>query len=139
MAFVIANIELFAAFAGVASLLGLTYSLESMLGYQPTLPGDAVRLMNDGANVLDLRPATEFAAGHIGTAVNLAPTALADWVGKQRKSNKTKQQRPVLLITAPRQSVFGVARQLRAQGFEQIHVLKGGMRGWGDAQLPQVK
>lgn len=135
MAFVIANIELFAAFAVVATLLGLSYSLESMLGYQTTLPGDAVRLMNAGASVLDLRPAAEFAAGHVSAAVNLAPTALADWAGKQRKA----KQRPVLLVTAPRQSVFGLSRQLRAQGFESVHVLKGGMRGWAEAQLPLVK
>lgn len=135
MAFVIANIELFAAFAVVATLLGLSYSLESMLGYQTTLPGDAVRLMNAGASVLDLRPATEFAAGHVRGAVNVAPTALAEWAGKQRKP----KQRAVLLIAAPRQSVFGLARQLRAQGFEPVHVLKGGMRGWAEAQLPLVK
>lgn len=135
MAFVIANIELFAAFAVVAALLGLSYSLEGMLGYQTTLPGDAVRLMNDGASVLDLRPASEFAAGHVSAAVNLAADALPDWVAKQRKA----KQRPVLLVVAPRQSVLGVARQLRAQGFAQVHVLKGGMRGWAEAQLPLVK
>lgn len=135
MAFVLANIELFAAFAAVAALLGLSYSLEGMLGYQSTLPGDAVRLMNAGASVLDLRPAAEFAAGHVRGAVNLAPGALADWAGKQRKT----KQRAVLLIAAPRQPVFGIARQLRTQGFEPVHVLKGGMRGWAEAQLPLVK
>jgi len=135
MAFVLANIGLFAAFAAVAALLGLSYSLEGMLGYQSTLPGDAVRLMNAGASVLDLRPADQFAAGHVRGAVNLAPGALADWAGKQRKS----KQRAVLLIAAPRQSVFGLARQLRAQGFEPVHVLKGGMRGWAEAQLPLAK
>ncbi len=135
MAFVIANIELFAAFAVVAALLGLSYSLESMLGYRTTLPGDAVRLMNAGASVLDLRPPAEFAAGHVRGAINVAPTALADWAGKQRKT----RQRAVLLIAAPRQPVFGIARQLRAQGFEPVHVLKGGMRGWAEAQLPLAK
>jgi len=135
MAFVLANIGLFAAFAAVAALLGLSYSLEGMLGYQSTLPGDAVRLMNAGASVLDLRPADQFAAGHVRGAVNLAPGALADWAGKQRKS----KQRAVVLIAPPRQSVFGLARQLRAQGFEPVHVLKGGMRGWAEAQLPLAK
>jgi rhodanese-related sulfurtransferase len=135
MAFVIANIELFAAFAVVAALLGLSYSLESVLGYQATLPGDAVRLMDNGASVLDLRPAPEFAAGHVRGAVNLTPTALGDWAGKQRKT----KQRAVLLIAPPRQAVFGLSRQLRAQGFEPIHVLKGGMRGWAEAQLPLAK
>lgn len=135
MAFVIANIELFAAFAAVAALLGLSYSLESMLGYQPTLPGDAVRLINAGASVLDLRPPAEFAAGHVRGAINVAPAALADWAGKQRKT----KQRAVLLIAAPRQSVLGPARLLRAQGFEPVHVLKGGMRGWAEAQLPLAR
>ena len=135
MAFVLANIELFAAFAAVAALLGLSYSLEGMLGYQPTLPGDAVRLMNAGANVLDLRPPAEFAAGHARGAVNVAPTALAEWAGKQRKT----KQRAVLLIAAPRQSVLGPSRLLRAQGVEPVHALKGGMRGWVEAQLPLAK
>ncbi len=84
MAFVLANIELFAAFAVVATLLGLTYVLESAFGYQPTLPGDAVRLINAGASVLDLRAPAEFAAGHVRGAVNLAPAALAEWAGKPR-------------------------------------------------------
>lgn len=135
MAFVIANIQLFAAFAVVAALLGLSYSLESMLGYQVTLPGDAVRLMNAGASVLDLRPAAEFAAGHVRGAVNLRSSDLGGWAGKQRKT----KQRAVLLIAPPRQSVFGLSRLLRAQGFEPVHVLKGGMRGWVDAQLPVAK
>ncbi|MEA3219459.1 rhodanese-like domain-containing protein [Immundisolibacter sp.] len=135
MAFVLANIELFAAFAAVAALLGLSYSLEGMLGYQPTLPGDAVRLMNAGASVLDLRPSAEFAAGHVRGAVNVAPDALAEWAAKQRKT----KPRAVLLIAAPRQSVLGPARLLRAQGFEPVHVLKGGMRGWAEAQLPLAK
>ena len=55
MAFVLANIELFAAFAVVAMLFGLTFALETALGYQPTLPGDAVRLINAGASVYPAR------------------------------------------------------------------------------------
>jgi rhodanese-related sulfurtransferase len=135
MAFVLANLPLFAAFAVVATLLGLTYVLESALGYQPTLPGDAVRLINAGASVLDLRAPAEFAAGHVRGAVNLTPAAVAEWAAKPRKS----KQRAVLLVAAPRQSVFATARLLRAQGFEPVHVLKGGMRAWVDAQLPLVR
>lgn len=54
MAFVLANVPLFAAFAAVAALLGLTFVVEGALGYRTTLPGDAVRLINGGATVLDL-------------------------------------------------------------------------------------
>ncbi|MFZ5491395.1 MAG: rhodanese-like domain-containing protein [Pseudomonadota bacterium] len=135
MAFVLANIPLFAAFAVVAVLLGLTFVFESALGYEPTLPGDAVRLINAGASVLDLRAPAEFAAGHVRGAVNLAPAAVAEWAGKPRKP----KQRAVLVVAAPRQPVFSVARQLRAQGFEPVHLLKGGMRGWADAQLPLAR
>jgi rhodanese-related sulfurtransferase len=135
MAFVLANIPLFAAFAVVAALLGLTFVLESALGYEPTLPGDAVRLINAGASVLDLRAPAEFAAGHVRGAVNLAPAAVAEWAGKPRKP----KQRTVLVVAAPRQPVFSIARQLRAQGFEPVHLLKGGMRGWADAQLPLAR
>lgn len=135
MAFVFANIGLFAAFAVVATLLGLTYVLESALGYQATLPGEAVRLINAGASVLDLRAPAEFAAGHVRGAVNLAPDAVAEWVGRPRKP----KQRAVLLVAAPRQPVFAISRLLRAQGFEPVHLLKGGMRGWADAQLPLAR
>ncbi len=135
MAFVIANIELFAAFGVVASLLWLTFYADRFFGYSTTLPGDAVRLMNDGASVIDLRPASEFAAGHIAKAVNVVPEALPGWAGKQRKGKIGT----VLLITGPRQSVIGPARLLRGLGFEPVHHLKGGMPGWVDAQLPQVK
>ncbi len=135
MAFVLANIELFAAFAGVATLLGLTFALESAFGYQTTLPGEAVRLINDGASVLDLRAPAEFAAGHVRGAINLAPAAVVEWAGKPRKP----KQRAVLLVAAPRQSVFATARLLRAQGFEPVHLLKGGMRGWAEAQMPLAR
>ena len=134
MAFVLANLPLFAAFAVVAALLGLTFVIEGALGYHTTLPGDAVRLINGGASVLDLRVPAEFGAGHVRGAVNLAPDGVADWAAKQRKA----KQRAVLLV-APRQSVFSVARTLRAQGFEPVHVLKGGMRGWTEAQLPLAR
>jgi rhodanese-related sulfurtransferase len=135
MAFVLANLPLFAAFAAVAVLLGLTFVVEGALGYRATLPGDAVRLINGGASVLDLRVPAEFAAGHVRGAVNLTANDVADWAGRQRKA----KQRAVLLVAAPRQPVFSVARALRAQGFEPVHVLKGGMRGWSDAQLPLAR
>jgi len=135
MAFILANIELFAAFTCVAALLWLTYQVEGLLGYRSVPPGDAVRLINDGATVLDLRPAEQFAAGHLASAVNLAPDAAAGWLAKQR----TAKQRPVVLVTSPRQSLFGLARALRGQGVEQVYVLKGGVGGWAQAQLPLVK
>lgn len=137
MAFILANIELFAAFAAVAVLLWLTYQFEGLLGYRSVPPGDAVRLINDGATVLDLRPAADFAAGHLAGAVNLTPDAVTDWLTRQRKN---KRRPPVLvLVTAPRQSLFGLARALRGQGVEQLYVLKGGVGGWAQAQLPLVK
>lgn len=135
MAFILANIELFAAFAAVAVLLWLTYQLEGLLGYRSVPPGDAVRLINDGATVLDLRPAADFAAGHLAGAVNLTPEGVMDWLARQRKA----RQRPLVLVTAPRQSLFGLARALRGQGIEQLYVLKGGVGGWAQAQLPLVK
>lgn len=135
MAFILANIELFAAFAAVAVLLWLTYQFEGLLGYRSVPPGDAVRLINDGATVLDLRPAADFAAGHLAGAVNLTPDGVADWLARQRKA----KQRPLVLVTAPRQSLLGLARALRGQGIEQLYVLKGGVGGWAQAQLPLVK
>src|ERR1044072_9114122 len=52
-------------------------------------PQDAVRLMNQNALVLDLRPAEAFAAGHLAGARNLPPDQILN-AGETLKKYKEK-------------------------------------------------
>ena len=47
---------------------------------------EAIRMMNNGATVVDVRDATRFATGHIVGAVNIPPTELAK--GEEGKIKK---------------------------------------------------
>lgn len=139
MAFIIAHWELFAALAGVATLLVLSYQYEALQGYSGVEPDAAVRLINAGAHVLDLRGRAEFDAGHLPQAVALDAAALAAWA----KAPKRKRDRPVVLVTAPGLgAALGVGRAaavLRKAGFTDIRALRGGMKAWTAAQLPVAR
>lgn len=135
MAFIIAHWELFAALAGVASLLVLSYQYEALQGYSGLEPDAAVRLINSGAHVLDLRSRAEFDAGHLPQAVALDAAALADWA----KAPKRKRDRPVILVVAPGLGAGRAAAVLRKAGFTDIHALRGGMKAWAAAQLPVAR
>ena len=129
--FILAHWELFAALAGVLGLLALTYQYESLQGYTGVEPMEAVRLINDGAYVLDLRPAADYAAGHLSQAQHLDPGAVTAWAAE----SKRKRERPVLLITGPRPRA-GVAAILRKAGYVRLYQLRGGIKAWLGAQLP---
>ena len=69
-------------------------------------PQDAIRLMNQNALVLDLRPAEAFAAGHLTGARNLPP----DQILKAGETLKKYKEKPVVVycdtgsLAAPRRA-----------------------------------
>lgn len=90
---------------------------------------DAVRLINSGAMVVDLRPSEQFKAGHLASAVSIP----ADEFTEQ----KLKQGRSVLLCCDTGVKSLALARQLRGQGHEAFS-LKGGIEAWKRDHLPLV-
>lgn len=130
--FIIAHWELFAALAVVLGLLVLSYQLESLQGYAGVDPAQAVVLINSGAYVLDLRPATDYAGGRLAQAERLDPAGIDAWA----RAPKRKRDRAVLLVTGPRQFAGRTAYALRKAGFTRVHLLRGGLKGWVQAQLP---
>jgi rhodanese-related sulfurtransferase len=135
LAFVIAHWELFAALAAVAVLLALTYQTERLQGYAGVEPTDAVRLINAGAYVLDLRPAEHFAAGHLPQAQHLDTGGIAQWA----RAGKRRRERPVVLIVPPGLAAGRASAALRQAGFQQVRVLRGGLKAWAAAQLPLAR
>jgi len=98
-------------------------------------PQDAVRLMNQGAAVLDVRSADAWAAGHIGNARALPPggvTAAADALKRFR-------DKPVIVYCDRGNSSAAAVRELARLGFTKPISLRGGLTAWRGENLPVVR
>jgi rhodanese-related sulfurtransferase len=96
---------------------------------------DAVRLINKGAIVVDVRKPEEFEAGHIVNARNVGLDKI-----ERGEDAINKQKNKVLLTVCANGSVAGrAAALLRKAGYEAVFSLKGGVQGWRADNLPLVK
>jgi rhodanese-related sulfurtransferase len=95
----------------------------------------AVRLMNQGALLLDLRGKDSFDAGHIGDARNVPAADLesqADALKKWRDKN-------VITYDDNGSGGAGAARTLTKLGFTKVFNLQGGLNAWVKDNLPLTK
>ena len=96
---------------------------------------EAVRLINREKGVLiDVCEPQEFAAGHAIGARNIPLGALA--TSKDLPSNKAL---PVILMCASGMRSNRASGILRKLGYENVQVVAGGNRAWGEAGLPMEK
>ncbi len=95
---------------------------------------DAVRLINKGALVIDVRKPEEFQAGHIVNARNVP----VERVQQGDEINK-KKDKILLAVCADGSSSGRAAGHLRKAGYENAFSLKGGLTGWRADNLPLVK
>ncbi len=95
----------------------------------------AVRLMNQGALVLDLRAKESFDAGHIGDARNVPAAELA------AQADNLKKWRDKTVITYDDSGTGGAsaARTLTKLGFTTVFTLQGGLNAWIKDNLPLTK
>ena len=98
-------------------------------------PQDVVRLMNQGAAVVDVRTAEEFLQGHIRGARHI-PVSDISKAGDMLKRYKEK---PVVVCCdrGPRGRTALLA--LQDQGFKHVVNLKGGMQAWRAEHLPVAR
>ena len=97
---------------------------------------EAVLLLNRSKPlVLDVRDATEFAAGHIQGAKNIPVAELA---GRLKEIEKFKEK-PVLVHCQKGMRAKTACGILKAQQFTQLNNLQGGLDAWLEAKLPLVK
>lgn len=96
----------------------------------------ATQLMNQpNSLVLDVRPAEEFAAGHLPRARNIPAAELQGRVGELSKF----KEKPVVITCKSGTRAAAASRALKAAGFTRIHPLKGGIAAWQAASLPLEK
>jgi len=96
----------------------------------------ATQLMNrEDAVVVDLRPAADFAKGHILGARSIP---LADLEKRAAELDKYKAK-PVILHCGDGNRAGGGVATLRGKGFGSVHNLAGGYAAWQQAGLPVEK
>jgi rhodanese-related sulfurtransferase len=126
----------YASGAAIAALLVIAYELRARSENMAAVsPQDVVRLMNQGALVIDLRPAEAFATGHVAGARQMSGEQIL-------KANETlkKQKEKVVVVYDDTGSLGASAvRQLAAQGFTKAFNLRGGIVAWRAENLPLSK
>jgi len=96
---------------------------------------DAVRLINKGALVIDVRKPTDFEAGHIVNARNIE----LDTIAKDEDAIAKKKDK-ILLAVCENGGLSGKAASLlRKAGYSNSFSLRGGILGWRADNLPLVK
>lgn len=99
-------------------------------------PDAAVQLINrEKAIVIDVREPGEFASGHIKGARNL-PVASFEQRLPEVAKNKAL---PLVLVCATSMRANRCAAIAKRLGHENAQVIAGGMKAWGEANLPSQK
>ncbi len=95
----------------------------------------AVRLMNQGALVIDLRAKDSYDAGHIADARNVPAAELAS----QAEGLKKWRDKTVITYCDSGTSGASGARTLMKLGFTKVFNLHGGLNAWIKDNLPLSK
>lgn len=95
---------------------------------------EAVKLINNGAVVVDLRSAEAFGRGHIVNARNVP----ADEIESRLSSLGVDKSKPIVAVCDAGVSSRRTVATLRQKGFDSVFSLKQGMTGWTQAGLPVV-
>lgn len=98
-------------------------------------PEEAVLKINhEHGVVIDVRTEAEFKTGHILHAVHVDST---EPDAKFKKLNKYAHK-PIILVCASGRRSAQCVQRMKAQGFEKVFTLGGGLQAWKDAGLPLI-
>ncbi len=98
-------------------------------------PQDMVRLMNQGALLIDLRPQEAFTAGHVGGARQMS----GDQILQAAETLKKYKDKAVVVYDDTGSLSASAVRQLAAQGFTKAFNLRGGLAAWRTENLPLTR
>ncbi|MDA3919321.1 MAG: rhodanese-like domain-containing protein [Salinisphaera sp.] len=106
-----------------------------MRGDQPVSSSEAVKLMNDDAIVVDVRSSSDFKKGHILGAKHIPLAGITE----RAKEITRDSEKPILLYCAAGTHAPQAATKLRAKGYTNVHVLRGGLNNWQGDGLPVTR
>jgi rhodanese-related sulfurtransferase len=125
-----------AAFALAAAAAVLAYELRLRAqSFAALAPQDVIRLMNQGATVLDLREQQAFQEGHINGARHFDAAQIAN-AGESLKKYK---ERPLIVYCDRGTTAAASVRALTQQGFTKVFNLRGGITAWRAENLPLAR
>ena len=132
----IAHHPFLVAAAVLAAIVVLVYELRARVRAFAALSAtQAVRLMNQGALVIDLRSKDLFDAGHIVDARNVP----AAEIESQADALKKWRDKSVITYCDTGANGAGAARTLTKLGFTKVFNLHGGLNAWVKDNLPLTK
>ena len=105
------------------------------LAYAALRPQEAIQLMNQGAQLYDMREPGDFAAGHINGAKHLDPGKQAD----AADTLKRFKDRLLVVYCEDGYRSTSLTRQLHASGFTKVFNLRGGLATWRTEGLPLTR
>ncbi|VAX05630.1 hypothetical protein MNBD_GAMMA26-1642 [hydrothermal vent metagenome] len=128
------NFTLFLVLAVIIGLL--THNLMSGFDRSIIVPARATELINrEEAVVVDTSAMADFAKGHIINAINIPFNGFKDQINQLQKH----KQAPVIIVDRTGTTSGSICKMLKADGFEQVYQIKGGLGAWRSANLPVSK
>ena len=122
-----------AAAAALVAALVIAYEMRARSENLVSIsPQDVVRLMNQGALLIDLRPEQEYTAGHVSGARHMN----GEQILKATDTLKKHKEKAVVVYDDTGSLGASAVRQLAAQGFKKAFSLRGGLAAWRAENLP---
>ena len=120
------------ALMGVIAVYEMRARAQSLLSVSPQ---ELIRLMNQGALLLDLRPQEQYQAGHLAGARQMS----SDQILKAADTLKKHKEKAVVVYDDSGSLGAAAVRQLAAQGFTRVFTLRGGLAAWRADNLPLTR
>lgn len=98
-------------------------------------PNEAIRLVNSGAVLVDLRSANQFKDGHIAGARNLP----GDQIAADPKALEKLAAKTVVLYCGDGATTAAAQRTLERAGAKNVFSLRGGLAAWTQENLPVTR
>ena len=95
-------------------------------------PQEVIRLMNQGALLLDLRPPEQFQNGHLAGARQMS----GEQILKAGDTLKKHKEKAVVVYDEGGSLGASAVRELKDQGFTRACALRGGLTAWRADNLP---
>ena len=135
MEFIQQNI-LYVAMAVISGVLTIFSFLIRPPSRNSVSPNQATQLINrEDAQVVDVREADEYSAGHLADSRNIPLAQLAERASELDRFKIV----PVILVCQTGARTPGAVKQLEKLGFAKVHDLEGGINAWREAGLPLKK
>lgn len=120
----------------LVSILVIVYEMRVQSEAKASVsPQDTVRLMNQGALLIDLRPLEQYSAGHVGGARQMS----GEQILKAADTLKKYKEKAVVVYDDTGSLSAAAVRQLAAQGFTKAFTLRGGLAAWRTENLPLTR